>query len=273
MEKDNVFKIMEFIEDVKDRLNNIEYKNIMDILQSSYKVTEQKRNLYDVKYRILQAIETKGPDDYKDLFYNNIESTCLVRLKDEEYEILKAISRKDHLDILIEDIDSIYTILYLINNVNFFNIYDMDVYILDDTKKRIFYKLKPIIISVKKAKNIDGDLYKFSFYYRYDKISNDLNEDTEIDTYKDCLLHVSITKNLNREDFIFIENNINDMGLKLLLENYEDISFKIENDDGEIIKTKDELFNNIQFSYIEYKPFVEYNNERYYLHLFDLKSE
>ena len=63
------------------------------------------------------------------------------------------------------------------------------------------------------------------------------------------------------------------MGLKLLLENYEDISFKIENDDGEIIKTKDELFNNIQFSYIEYKPFVEYNNERYYLHLFDLKSE
>ena len=137
----------------------------------------------------------------------------------------------------------------------------------------MFYKLKPIIISVKKAKNIDGDLYKFSFCYIYNKISNDLNEDTEIDTYKDCLLHVSITKNLNREDFIFIENNINDMGLKLLLENYEDISFKIENEEGEIIKTKDELFNNIQFSYIEFKPFVEYNNDRYYLHLFDLKSE
>ena len=132
MQKDNVFQIMEFIEDVKDRLNNIEYKNIMDILQSSYKVTEQKRNLYEVKYRILQAIETKGPDDFKDLIYNNIESTCLVRLKDEEYEILRTISRKDHLDILVEDVDSMYTILYIINNVNFFNIYDLYVYILND---------------------------------------------------------------------------------------------------------------------------------------------
>jgi hypothetical protein len=149
----------------------------------------------------------------------------------------------------------------------------MDVYILDDTKKRFFYKLKPIIISVKKAKNIDGDLYKFSFCYRYDKISNDLNEETVIEIYKDCLLHVSITKKINREDFIFIESNINDMGLKLLLENYEDISFKIENEEGEIIKTEDEMFNNIQFSYIEYKPFVEYNNERYYLNLFDLKTD
>ena len=30
MEKSNVFQIMEFVEDIKDRLNNMEYKNIME---------------------------------------------------------------------------------------------------------------------------------------------------------------------------------------------------------------------------------------------------
>ena len=49
MEKSNVFQIMEFVEDIKDRLNNIEYKNIMDILQKSYKEVENARKLYDLR--------------------------------------------------------------------------------------------------------------------------------------------------------------------------------------------------------------------------------
>jgi hypothetical protein len=270
MQKENVFQIMEFVEDIKDRLNNIEYINIMDILKSSYKVSENGRNLYNVTFSITQVLEINKTGEVKDISFNIINSTCLVRLKNEEYEILKGISLKEQLNTNKEDLENIYTILYLINNINFFNIYEMNINVIEDIKK-ISYILEPKILNVNKAKNIDGDLYNFSFSYRYYKDENGSQEDSELEIYEDYYLNVSISKHVNREDFLFIESHINDMGFKLLIENYEDISFRIENNEGEIIKTEDELFSTIKFSYIEYKPYIEYNEERYYLCILDFK--
>ena len=273
MEKSNVFQIMEFVEDIKDRLNNIEYKNIMDILQKSYKEVENARKLYDLRYSLIQCIETVNIENgEKNVSRNIIDSTCLIRLTSEENDTLRAISLKRQEDINYNDLEKMYEIIYLVNNVNFFNLFEIDMHV-SENKQISYYKLNPEIKYIREAKNIESDEYKFSFSYSYDKNTEETSDDSDLEMYTDCYLSVFITARLSREDLLFIETNINDIGLKLLIQNIKDISFKITNEKGEIVKEEDEMFKKLQFSYIEFLPFIEYNNERYYLYLFDFCYE
>jgi hypothetical protein len=271
MNNDKVYEILEFIENVKEKLTTMEYIDIMNILKKNHKHDEIK--LYTVEYSINQGIDIQ--DELKVTIVTTIRIESLVRMNKEDFKTIKDISTKKVIH--ESDLEDMFRIMYVLNNINLFNVYEINTSFINN-KRRIFYTFDPRIISIKEAKDLEKDSYEFVVSYSYKK-ENDIKnivdiEKSDIEMYSDYDLSVIIKTDISRGDYFFIKENIRDLGLKLLFEKQTSMEYKIKKRGGEVTSEIfidevfiEELFETIQFTYIEFKPFIEYNGEKYFVYI------
>lgn len=277
MDRDAAFHMLDFVENIKDKISTNEYKEILEYISKKYN-TKVHRELYNVLYTTFELITIKDGEDKNINFKKYIKEECLVRLTNEEYEIIFNLVNNERDSYEKEDIINMYKIMYINNSIGNFNFKKNLLtpnFIFNDEEKivnDIDIKIQcPIILSIYKPKNIENDVYSFEIDYIYSKeriIQRDITRENvnDINEYKKYWLTMCITCDLSIDEYKYIIENIFSSSIKLLYDNKKDIKFKRYN--FETMKKssdEDEFIRNILFEDESNIPYVIYNEEKYYI--------
>jgi hypothetical protein len=283
MDKESAFHVLDFVENIKDKISNIEYKEILEYVSSKY-IQVEKRKLYTILYSVMEIInfevdedkeeedkeeDKEEEDKLKKSYKRDIQEECLVRLTPEEHNIISNLipEKKDIYD--IDDLNNMYKILYIQNSIGNFNFRKKIITAEDNFNIKIHC---PIILSIYEPKDIDSDTYSFEIDYLYSKKLEFTDKEFtrenihDIEEYKNYWLTVYITSQLSIDEYKYAIENIFNDSLKILYENRKDLYFKrylFEDKKHEIFT--DDVFLTMSFEEDTDFAFVDYKDEKYYI--------
>ena len=274
MDKESAFHVLDFVENIKDKISNIEYKEILEYVSSKY-IQVEKRKLYTILYSVMEIInfevdeDKEEEDKLKKSYKRDIQEECLVRLTPEEHNIISNLipEKKDIYD--IDDLNNMYKILYIQNSIGNFNFRKKIITSEDNFNIKIHC---PIILSIYEPKDIDSDTYSFEIDYLYSKKLEFTDKEFtrenihDIEEYKNYWLTVYITSQLSIDEYKYAIENIFNESLKILYENRKDLYFKrylFEDKKHEIFT--DDVFLTMSFEEDTDFAFVDYKDEKYYI--------
>jgi hypothetical protein len=264
MDREAAFYILDFVENIKDKISTNEYKEILEYISEKYN-KNGKWNLYTILYSTFEVVKLNNCEE---IYRRFIKEECLVRLTQKEYEIIYNLVKDDKDNYENEDIINMYNIMYINNSVGNFNLKKN----LLSNNEPVDFKIQcPVILSIYKPKNIEKDSYTFEIDYIYSKekvILRDITKEkvNDIEEYKQIWLTMFITCDLSIDEYKYIIDNIFNSSIKILYDNKRDISFKQYNFNNMTKSTeKDNIIDNILFENDSEVPYVIHDNEKYYI--------
>jgi hypothetical protein len=264
MDREAAFYILDFVENIKDKISTNEYKEILEYISEKYN-KNGKWNLYTILYSTFEVIKLNNCEE---IYRRYIKEECLVRLTQKEYEIIYNLVKDNKDNYENEDIVNMYNIMYINNSIGNFNFKKN----LLSNNETVDFKIQcPIILSIYKPKNIEKDSYTFEIDYIYSKekvILRDITREkvNDIEEYKQIWLTMFITCDLSIDEYKYIIDNIFNSSIKILYDTKRDISFKQYNFNTMTKSTeKDNIIDNILFENDSKVPYVIHDNEKYYI--------
>ena len=246
MDREAAFYILDFVENIKDKISTNEYKEILEYISEKYN-KNGKWNLYTILYSTFEVIKLNNCEE---IYRRYIKEECLVRLTQKEYEIIYNLVKDNKDNYENEDIVNMYNIMYINNSIGNFNFKKN----LLSNNETVDFKIQcPIILSIYKPKNIEKDSYTFEIDYIYSKekvILRDITREkvNDIEEYKQIWLTMFITCDLSIDEYKYIIDNIFNSSIKILYDTKRDISFKQYNFNTMTKSTeKDNIIDNILF--------------------------
>jgi hypothetical protein len=264
MDREAAFYILDFVENIKDKISTNEYKEILEYISEKYN-KNGKWNLYTILYSTFEVVKLNNCEE---IYRRYIKEECLVRLTQKEYEIIYNLVKDNKDNYENEDIVNMYNIMYINNSIGNFNFKKN----LLSNNETVDFKIQcPIILSIYKPKNIEKDSYTFEIDYIYSKekvILRDITREkvNDIEEYKQIWLTMFITCDLSIDEYKYIIDNIFNSSIKILYDTKRDISFKQYNFNTMTKSTeKDNIIDNILFENDSKVPYVIHDNEKYYI--------
>ena len=264
MDREAAFYILDFVENIKDKISTNEYKEILEYISEKYN-KNGKWNLYTILYSTFEVIKLNNCEE---IYRRYIKEECLVRLTQKEYDIIYNLVKDNKDNYENEDIVNMYNIMYINNSIGNFNFKKN----LLSNNETVDFKIQcPIILSIYKPKNIEKDSYTFEIDYIYSKekvILRDITREkvNDIEEYKQIWLTMFITCDLSIDEYKYIIDNIFNSSIKILYDTKRDISFKQYNFNTMTKSTeKDNIIDNILFENDSKVPYVIHDNEKYYI--------
>jgi hypothetical protein len=264
MDREAAFYILDFVENIKDKISTNEYKEILEYISEKYN-KNGKWNLYTILYSTFEVVKLNNCEE---IYRRYIKEECLVRLTQKEYEIIYNLVKENKDNYENEDIVNMYNIMYINNSIGNFNFKKN----LLSNNEPVDFKIQcPIILSIYKPKNIEKDSYTFEIDYIYSKekvILRDITREkvNDIEEYKQIWLTMFITCDLSIDEYKYIIDNIFNSSIKILYDTKRDISFKQYNFNTMTKSTeKDNIIDNILFENDSKVPYVIHDNEKYYI--------